>query len=55
MPTKFEAVRKVLDSHFIFSRLTEEGKKGLEPLFEIEQYNAGDIIAEVNQPMTAIY
>jgi len=55
MPTKFEAVRKVLDTHFIFSRLTEEGKKGLEPLFEIEQYNAGDLIADVNQPMTAIY
>jgi subfamily B ATP-binding cassette protein HlyB/CyaB len=55
MPTKHEAVRKVLDTHFIFSRLTEEGKKGLEPLFEIEQYNAGDVIAEVNQPMTGIY
>ncbi|HEY3321248.1 MAG TPA: peptidase domain-containing ABC transporter [Planctomycetota bacterium] len=55
MPTKNEAIRKVLDTHFIFSRLTEEGKKGLEPLFEVEQYNAGDVIAEANQPMTGIY
>ena len=55
MPTKHEAVRKVLDSHFIFSRLTEEGKRGLEPLFDVEQYNAGDVIAESGQPMAGIY
>ncbi|MCY3019246.1 MAG: peptidase domain-containing ABC transporter [Planctomycetota bacterium] len=55
MPTRHEAVRKVLDNHFIFSRLTEEGKRGLEPLFEVEQYNAGDVIAESGQPMTGIY
>ena len=55
MPTRHEAVRKVLDTHFIFSRLTEEGKRGLEPLFEVEQYNAGDVVAESGQPMTGIY
>jgi ATP-binding cassette subfamily B protein len=55
MLTRHEAVHKVLDTHFIFSRLTEEGKRGLEPLFEVEQYNAGDVIAERGQPMTGIY
>ncbi|MGD0088854.1 MAG: peptidase domain-containing ABC transporter [Planctomycetota bacterium] len=55
MPTKHEAVRKVLDTHFIFSRLTVEGKRGLEPLFDVEQYNAGDVIAEAGQPMSGIY
>ena len=55
MATKHEAVRKVLNTHFIFSRLTEEGKTSLEPLFELEKYNAGDVIAEVDQPMTGVY
>jgi len=55
MATKQEEVRKILDTHFIFSPLSPTDKRAIEDLFEIEKYPAGGAIAEAGRPMTGLY
>lgn len=55
MATKQEEVRRILDTHFIFSPLSPTDKRAIEDLFEIEKYPAGTAIAEAGRPMTGLY
>jgi ATP-binding cassette subfamily B protein len=50
-----EAIRRVLDSHIMFSVLPREEKQLLQPLFQIRRYAEGDLIAEQGQPTEGMY
>jgi ATP-binding cassette subfamily B protein len=52
---KREAVRHLLQSHILFSLLPEQDKRALEPLFEMRDYPANQVIVEQNTPMDGLY
>jgi ATP-binding cassette subfamily B protein len=55
MPTKQEAIRQVLDKHFIFNVLPEKTKQAIEPMFEVETFAPGDVIATPGAVMPGFY
>lgn len=55
MDPKQEAVRQLLQNHILFSLLPEGEKRILEPLFEMRDYQANQVIAEQNTPMDGLY
>jgi len=54
MPSKQEAVRKILETHIVFNRLPIEDLNALEEFFEVEKYQAGDVIVERGEAMDGI-
>jgi len=54
MATKQEAVRKILDTHYIFTHLSATDKRAIEDLFEVEKYSAGAVLAETGKPMSGM-
>jgi ATP-binding cassette subfamily B protein len=55
MPSKQEAVRKILETHIVFNRLPIEDLNALEEFFEVEKYQAGDVIVERGEAMDGMY
>lgn len=53
--SKEEAVRFVLNTHLMFSGLNSDDKQQLAPLFEVKNYNAGQVVAEQGQNMAGMY
>ena len=50
-----EAVGKLLDSHIMFSALSEKDRRALAPMFEAQTFLPQHIIAEQDQPMDGMY
>lgn len=55
MPAKQEAVRELFQSNIMFALLTDSEKSLIEPLFEIENYAMGDVIARQYEPIAGMY
>ncbi len=50
-----EAVGKLLDSHIMFSALSDKDRRALEPLFEAQTFLPQHVIAEQDKPMDGMY
>lgn len=55
MATKKEVIQKLFDQSIVFANLNPLDLAKLEPLFEVEKYAAGEIIAEQGETMKGLY
>ncbi len=55
MNAQAEAIRTLVETHIVFSLLSEQDKRGVEGLFEVATYPEGSVICEQGQPMDGMY
>ncbi|WP_319778230.1 peptidase domain-containing ABC transporter [Maridesulfovibrio sp.] len=50
-----EAVRYILATHIMFSTLSTEDKKAIEPLFEARKFEESELVSEQSSPIDGMY